>query len=174
MHFVDEARAKVLLNRSHAASKPDVSTVSRLGGVLERRVDAIGNKVEGCAAVHFDRRPRMVGEHEYRSVIHRIVAPPTSPGIVRPWSSNWSEHVSAHDPSADVVESLGDEIVVYSGCASLPAKHGLKRSGGEGPFMQTLATCTEGILQVLVGAGAVAVDGYRKAMDAKSGHRNSF
>jgi hypothetical protein len=40
--------------------------------------------------------------------------------------------------------------------------------------MQTLATFTKGILQVLVGAGAVAVDGYRKAMDAKFGHRNSF
>jgi hypothetical protein len=116
----------------------------------------------------------VVGEHEDRGVIHRIVAPPPAPAVVGPRSSSRSEHVSAHDPRADVVESPDDKVVVYSGRSSLSAEHVLKRPGGESPFVQGFATRTKGIFEVLIGASAVAIDGYRKAMDTKFGHKNSF
>src|SRR5665213_655049 len=108
----------------------------------------------------------MIRKHEDGGVIRRIVAPPSFPGIIGPGPSNRSEHVAAKDPGADVAESARREVVVNPGCAPVTAEHLLKRTGGEGPFVQRNATDTEWVGEILVGSGAVAIDRYRKAMNA--------
>jgi hypothetical protein len=50
MHLVDKSRSKVLLDGGDPASKPDVLTLSSLGGSLKRSVNAIRNEVERSAA----------------------------------------------------------------------------------------------------------------------------
>ena len=52
--------------------------------LLERGVDAVGDEVEGRAALHLERRARVVRQHEHRHVVGRVVAPPALPGVVGP------------------------------------------------------------------------------------------
>ena len=49
---------------------------------LQRRVDALGDKVEDGPAFHFQRRPRVVRENENGRVIRWILTPPAAPGLV--------------------------------------------------------------------------------------------
>ena len=47
-------------------------------------------------------------EYEDRAVIRWVVAPPPLPGVVRPGSAAWREHVAAHDPGADILKATLD------------------------------------------------------------------
>ena len=62
---------------------------------LQRRVDPAGDEVEGRAALHRERRPRVVRQHEDGHVIRRLVAPPALPAVVRPRPAHRAEHVAA-------------------------------------------------------------------------------
>ncbi len=52
---------------------------------------------------------------------------------------------------------------------SLP-EHLPERAGREDPFVQGDTADAQRVVEALVGAGAVAVEGYGKAVDAKLGH----
>ena len=58
---------------------PDVLTAGGLAGPVERRPDAVADEVEGRAAPHRHRVTRVVGQHEHRVVVRRVVAPPAGP-----------------------------------------------------------------------------------------------
>ena len=133
-------------------------------------MDAIGDEMKRRAAVHGDRRPGVVGENENGRVIRWVVAPPSLPRIVGPGSSDRPEHVPAHDPGSDIGESARREAVIDAARAAIVAEHAAKGTGGEGPLVQCRAADAERVLEVLIGASAVAVERYAKTLDAKLGH----
>src|SRR5215472_11096836 len=169
VHLVDQARAQILPDGVDAAAEPDVATAGSLAGARKRGMDAIGDEMEGGSSIHGDRCTRMMGQHEGRHVIRRVVAPPSLPAVVRPRPTDRPEHVAPHDPGADVLEAARRELVVDAGRAAVLAEHLPERAGAEHPFMQRHAADAEGILQVLVRPGPEAVDRDREAVDAQPG-----
>jgi hypothetical protein len=114
-------------------------------------VDAVGDEVEGGAALHLERRARMVGQHEHRHVVGRVRPPPALPGIVGPRPADRAEHVAAEDPGAEVLEPGRGELLVDAGAAFAAAEHLLEGSGRKDPFVQRHAADAERIGQALVG-----------------------
>jgi hypothetical protein len=55
-----------------------------LASALECDSDTFRHEVKGGSTIHDKRCASVVGQHEYGYVIHRIFAPPTPPGLVRP------------------------------------------------------------------------------------------
>ncbi len=84
VHLVDQAVAKILLNDVDAATRSHVFAPCRLAGALERDDRAFGHEVEGRSAFHDQRCACVVGQHEHRDVIDRILAPPAAPALIRP------------------------------------------------------------------------------------------
>ena len=171
VHVIDQPGAKVLPDGGNTTAQSDIPTVGSVHRPLERGVNAIGDKVESGAAVHLDRSARVVGKHKNRSVVRGIVAPPSLPNVVWPGAADRPEHVPANDPRADIVEAVSDEVVVNSGSAAILAKHLSKGARAEDPFVQRHAADAQWIDEILVGAGTVAIEGDRKAMDAEFGHK---
>ena len=50
-----EGQVMIRPDRGHTPAQPDILSVSRLASPLQRRVNAIGDEVEGGAAVHRNR-----------------------------------------------------------------------------------------------------------------------
>ena len=120
--------------------------------------------MEGRAALHLDRLPGMVGEDEDGHVIGRVVSPPPLPSVVRPGTADWTEHVPAHDPCADVLEASPGEIVVNARRPFLPAVHALERTGRKEPLVELFASDAEPMVPILSGTCAVPIEGYREAL----------
>jgi len=167
MHFVYESAAKVLLDGGYSTAESDILTLGGVCGLLKCRVDTTGNEMKHRATVHGDRFAGVVGEHEYRGVVGWIVAPPSLPSVVRPRSPDWTEHVATQDRRTDMVEPAGGEVVINARRAAIAPKHPLKCAGGEGPLVQREATDPKRVVQVLVRARAVAIEGYREAVHAQ-------
>ena len=170
VHLIDEPGAKILSDGRDSAAEPDVFSVGRIGGSLQRHVDTIGYKMKGRAASHDDRFARMVGEHENRRVVRRVIAPPSLPGVIGPWPSDRPEHIAAQDPGTDIVKSPRGEIVIRPARAAIGAMHLAKRLGWEKPLVQGDPAYTQRMFEVLFGTRAIAVDGYRKTVHAQLGH----
>jgi hypothetical protein len=85
-------------------------------------------------------------------------------------TANRPEHIAADDPGADIFEAARHEVVIDPGCASIASVHPLKSSGLESPLVEDEAAGAEGISKVLMGAGAVAVEGDGEVMHAQFGH----
>lgn len=165
MQFVDQSCAKVLPNRGYAAAEPDIPAAGSIGGELECSADIVGNEVEYGAAIHRDRWPGVVRQNKDLRVVRWIVAPPSLPCIVWPCASDRSEHVAPHDPRTDVIEPARCKAVIYASRAALISKHLLKRSRGEGPFVQRYAADTKRIIEILSGACTVAVKRYGEGVN---------
>src|SRR5687767_2985895 len=126
--------------------------------------------MERRSALHLDRAARVMGQYEDRRVIRRLFAPPALPIIVRPFAARRPEHVAAHDPGADILESSCGEVVVDTGCPSaLPVKP-LERAGRNEPTVQLFTAPAERIFQILSGTGAVAIEGNAECRDSNLGH----
>src|SRR5262249_15896201 len=63
MQLVDQSRAKILTHRLDAAADLHVATIGGLLRLIQRRLDTLGHKDEGSAAVHLDRIARMMRHH---------------------------------------------------------------------------------------------------------------
>jgi hypothetical protein len=68
--------------------------------------------MEGGAALHIERFPSMMREHENIAMIRRIVTPPTFPIVIRPCSADRAEHVPPDNPSTDIFKTPSGELVV--------------------------------------------------------------
>jgi hypothetical protein len=101
----------------------------------------------------------MVGEHEDRHVVGRLVAPPTAPVFVGPRAAHRAEHVATKDPSTDVLESLGRHIVIHTGFAFAGSIHPLEGLRVEEPIEKLGAADAERMLKVLPWSRTEAVDG---------------
>jgi len=174
MHLIYKSCTKILPDSGNPAAEPDILTVRSVSSSFKCGVDAIGDKVEGSASAHGDRCTWVVGEDEDGSVVRRVVAPPALPGVVGPRSADRAKHVATDDPCADVVEATRREVIVNPRRAAIIAKHLLKGTCGECPFVQRDPADAKWIVEILVGTGTVAIEGYREAVDAKLGHLCSF
>src|SRR5579872_1575427 len=95
---------------------------------MQCRLDALGYENEGGAACHLDWIARMVRQHEGRCVIGRIVAPPALPGLVRPWTADWPEHVAAEDEGAEPIHRAVCIALIDAVGAAALTDHGAERS----------------------------------------------
>src|SRR5690606_5690129 len=91
VQLIDQAFAKILLDRVRPAADAHVQSAGRLACTGERLANAAGDEVERRAAFHVERRTRMMGQDEDRKVIRRIAPPPALPARVRPWAANGPE-----------------------------------------------------------------------------------
>src|SRR6202021_2414048 len=131
-------------------------------------MNSVGDKMKRGAACHLKRRTRMMREDENLGGIRGIVAPPAFPGVVEPLAAHGAEHVAAHDPGTDALErAFGKVVVDARGPILASAVHCLKHTGGKEPLHQVHPLDAKGMVDVLIGAGAEAVEGDAEAVNAK-------
>src|SRR3954462_8304596 len=97
-------------------------------------MNALGDEAELGAALHAQRCPLVVREHEDRHVIWRLVAPPALPVLVRPRAANGTEHVSSEYPRSNSLERLLGNPIVYAGLTLTDCIHLLPHSCVEEPL----------------------------------------
>src|SRR5215216_7932350 len=135
----------------------DVLAAGGLAGGLERLGRRGVDEVEGRAALHLDRRARVMGEDEGRCVERRVGTPPALPlRVLVP--SGRAELVRAHDLGPDPrTVPLGEGVVEAAATAGL-ADDLAPEPGGEHPLVQPFAGVTERCLVALTLTGAEAVE----------------
>jgi len=170
MKLINKRRAKILSNRFYASSDLNIVPLRCFACALQCRLDAVRNKMENRPAVHGDGRAGKVCKHEDRSVIRRVVTPPTLPRVVGPWTANRPEHVPAQNPGPDIREPAGRKIIIDARGAAVVSNQPLKRLSRYEPLVQAPALHTEWICQVLIGAGAVAIQGDGEVANPKFSH----
>ena len=170
MQLVDQPRLQILPDRRNAAAESDVAAARRGARLFERGLNAVGDEAKLRAALHLERRARVMREDEHRRVIRRLLAPPAAPAIVGPRPAHRPEHVAPEDPRADVGEALLRHGVVGPRLAFAQVLHLAPEARGEEPLHQLGTAHAERVLQVLVRPGAVAVDGDGEALHAQLGH----
>src|SRR5919199_4130104 len=79
VHVVDEPGTKEVADDGGASADPYVLAIRSLAGGLERLGRRSVDEVERRAALHLDRRARVVSEDEDRRVERRGRAPPPPP-----------------------------------------------------------------------------------------------
>jgi hypothetical protein len=169
--LVDETRAQVLLDRVRPAADAHVPSAGGLACPLERLVDAAGDEMERRAALHLEGRARVMGQHEHRHVVRRVLAPPALPAHVGPRPAYRPEHVPAEDPRADELEAARGEVVVEPRRAALLAEHdALERARRERPLVQVGAAHAERVFEVLARTRPVAVGRDGEALHANPCH----
>ncbi len=173
MHFVNQPGAEILLDCRDSAAEPNVLFSGRVSSPFERVMNSRGHEMEGGSPFHGQGCARVARQHEDGGMVGRIFPPPTLPVLVGPGTSDGSEHVSTHDPCPDVVKAACRNVIVNPSRSAILAMHCSKSTGREEPFVQRDAADPKWIVEVLVRAGAVAIDRYREIVDSKPGHLNS-
>ena len=131
---------------------PPILHVVAVGGrerLLERGLDAVVDEVERGAALHRDRRARVVREHEHRVVVGRLVTPPTRPRLVAPRPADRAEHVAPHDGRADADVTPLEELVVDALLAAVLTDHPAAVAGGEHPVVEPRSALAERVVETL-------------------------
>src|SRR5688572_9714656 len=173
VHLVHKAGFEVLPNGGGAAEQADV-LVPRCGPrAVQRGMDTVGHEMEDGAALHLLRRPRVVREHECRSVIRRILSPPSAPRVIGPRSAYRAEHVATENERTHVRHATLGEVVVDAGGAALALGHLHEHARADQPLVQFLPSLPQWNLFRLVRPGAVAIERDRKAVYDQSRHEAS-
>jgi hypothetical protein len=136
VQLVDEGSAKILPDRGNAATQPDIATVRRIPRLLQRGVNTVGDEAKHRAALHHERRSRVMSQHEDRRVIRRLVTPPAFPAVIQPWASDGAEHVSTENLGADPGEPLRRDVVIDACFAIFISVHPLPGPRVEEPIKQ--------------------------------------
>jgi hypothetical protein len=158
VHLIDKAVAKILLDDIDSATNANIFASGGFPGALKSDGSTFRHEVKCRSAVHDKWWARVVREHEYGDVIHRVLAPPTPPALVRPWTANRPKHISAEDPCADVLETSSGELIVYASFPAISTKQLLLNgSSGDQPTMKRSAANAQWIVDVLVWASAETV-----------------
>jgi len=110
-------------------------------------------------------------KHEDGRVIRWLIAPPSLPTVVQPWASDRTEHVSSKDPGTYFSKALLRKAVIDTCLSIIISVHLPPYARPEEPLHELGPTNAERILKVLVRSSPVAVDGYRKALDAEFRHK---
>ena len=159
LQFLNEAGREVLLRDIRSAAQRHIFAIRCVPGLLQCRLDAVGDEKECRATLHGQRFAREMGEHENWMVVWRVVAPPTLPRVIfYPRAVASAEHIATHDRRADILKRLPQYIVVYS---CFPATHVTvnrsKRFQFEKPVVEMIPSFTERILDALVRPSDVSV-----------------
>ena len=158
MQVVDQVGGEELADGGRAAADADVKSARGGLGGRERLGRAGVDEVEGRAALHLDRGPDVMREHEGGRMERRLLPPPALPLLVGPRAALVAELVAPHDLGANAGTPVAREGVVDAGGPACLALHGAKCPGGEEPLHQPGAGMPEGRLTGLVLAGAEAVE----------------
>ena len=159
VHLIDQAEAKILLNDVDSATNANIFVSGRFPGSFKSHGSTFRHKVEGCSSFHDQRRARVVGQHEHRDVINRILAPPTPPALIWPGSANRSEHVPAENPGPDILKASSGKFIINPRFSSIVTEQVLlKRSSEDSPAMKGSATNAEWVVDVLVRSSAETID----------------
>jgi hypothetical protein len=118
MKFIDQSLPKILPDRRRSASDADILSVGGLASLFECDAHPVGDEMKGRAALHCEWSTRMMSEHENRLMIHRVVAPPTPPTLIKPGTADGSEHIPSHDPGTYIVETPGGKVVIDPGLSA--------------------------------------------------------
>src|ERR1700704_3881375 len=110
--------------------------------------------MEGRTALHLDRRPRIVCQHEYRCVKDGIVTPPASPILVGPRAALWSKFVAAHDLGTDARSPVAGEGFVDTGTSARLAMHLAERASVQEPVEEPASGMSEWLFEGLSLTGA--------------------
>jgi hypothetical protein len=136
IHLVNQAGLQVLLGQGGAAAQGDVFAPPRVLGPLKRCLDALGDEVEGRAALHFERIAGVMRKDEDGHVEGRILSPPAIPGTVPPRTVVGAKHVAAHDGRPDVLEVFRSDVVVGTSRTAFHAMDRAESPRGEGPVVR--------------------------------------
>src|SRR5262249_8072583 len=169
MHLIYESRLKVLPDRGHSTTEPDVLIACGLGCLIQCPADAVYEEEFG-PAVHPDGCSRVVGEHENGRVVRRTVAPPSLPCVVDPRPSNRSEDVAAEKPRADAREAPLHEVVVDASRPPVLARDLTKGPSIKDPFMKRDAAGAQRVFEVLARPRAISVKRDGEAVDSQPRH----
>src|ERR1700723_2087159 len=126
VHVVDQVGGEELADGSWAAADADVEAARRLPGRRKRLRRAVVDEVEGGAALHLDRGPDVMGEHEDGGMERRLLAPPALPLLVGPRPALRAELVAPHDLRADARPPVAREGIVDAGAPAVLALHDVK------------------------------------------------
>lgn len=171
VHLIEKAVAKILLDDIDSATNANILASGGFPGALKSDGSAFRHETKGRSTVHDERWARVVREHEYGDMIDGVLAPPTSPTLVRPWTTNRPEHVPAEDPCANVLEPSGGVFIVDARLPAIATKQPLLNgSSGNQPAMKRGAADAQWIGDVLVRASAEAVQRNGETLYAKPGH----
>jgi hypothetical protein len=92
-------------------------------------------------------------------MVNRVLAPPSSPALIRPGTTHRPEHVSTHNPGANIAEAARGKVVVDAGLSVFASEQVcLKRASGERPSMQGSSADSKRVLQGLIRACAKAIE----------------
>src|SRR5262245_22313840 len=121
-------------------------------------MNALGDKSKLCASGHLQWWPRMMGQNEDRRVIGRLLAPPSSPTLIRPRASDGAEHIPTQNPGAESGETQLGNFVIDARFAIAVSIHSSPYAGVKKPFHQLRAIDAERMRKILIWSGAIAVD----------------
>src|SRR5579864_1206028 len=126
VHVVDQAGGEELADGGRAAADADVEAARGLLGRRKRLRRAGVDEAEGGAALHLDRGPDVMGEHEDGGMERRFLAPPALPLLAGPRSALRAELVAPHDLHADARPPVAREGVVDAGAPAFLARRDVK------------------------------------------------
>lgn len=157
MHFVDEVCLQILTHGRYTAADANVFASCSVLRPSERFMDSVRHEMKRRVALHREGGTRVVRQHEYGRVKRRIVTPPALPRLVLPGAAYRAEHVAAHDPSANVLETTFGELVIGVLRAAGFAEHLLERTCMKEPVVDSFAADPERRLETLLRPGTKAV-----------------
>src|SRR3954452_13756159 len=164
VHVVDEPGSKELADHGGTAADAHVLVARGLTGPFERLGRRRVEEVERRAALHLDRRARVMGEDEDRCVERRVGAPRALPfRVLVP--SGVAELPGPHDLGADPPIVPLEERVVDAAAAAGPPP-----PGGEHPLVQPVPGVTEVCVAALALTGAETVERDGEAVDVDDLH----
>src|ERR687886_2362174 len=141
VHMVDESGGKEVADDGGTSADAYVLAARRLTGRLERLGGRGVDEVVHGAALHLDRRARVMGEDEDRCVERRVGTPPALPlRVLVP--SGVTELPRTHDLGADPRAVLPGEDVVDAAAATRLVEPAPPR-GGEHPLVEPFPGVTE-------------------------------
>ena len=158
VQLIDECSLQILPDRGYATTQSDVLAICSGPRLLKRGLNAVGDEPKFRTAFHPEWCSRVMSQHEDGCVIRRFITPPASPGVIWPWASYGTEHVSPKNPGADPVETLRRKIVVYAGFAVFIAVHPLPCARVEEPVKQLRTADSERVLKILARPGTIPID----------------
>jgi hypothetical protein len=171
MQFIYQSLPKVLPDGRRSASDPDILSVGGIASPFKCGANPVSNEMKGRASLHYEWRTGMIREHENLRMVNRVLTPPSPPALIRPGTAHWPEHISAHDPGANIAEAARGKVVVNPGLSVFASEQlRLKRAGGERPFMKGRSAGSQRVFQALIRACAKAVNRNGVAFYAEFSH----
>src|SRR5687768_10421028 len=104
-----------------------------------------------------------MGQNEGRSMVRRIVAPPSLPSLVWPLPARRTKHVPSKYKCSEVVHRAMGEGIVHTFQTTPLAEHRLERPCSNKPTVEFRHALSQGVIQALVWASSKPVQRHSKS-----------